>query len=305
MAHNRGTHRRTGRRWLWIVAGIAAAGAVCAVVGLLTAAALTAALIALHETRQANAEIRRANGNTHVRELYATAISQLGDVSLDVRLGGIYALERVARDSAADQRTVVEVLSAFSRVHSTDPALRPTSPDPAHPIRPTIDVHAAITVLARLPTLPDIPRADLTGANLTGPAHLQHLQAPHSNLRVADLRVADLSAADLHAANLHGANLRDAILRDANRPANMARATPEVTEIVAIDVSGREYRLVLSEVIAQFQLRFGALVVPNDAEIVEILARSPSVSTTGRLSSRSVSEMSAGRAGWSSAEGGA
>ncbi|WP_238438768.1 hypothetical protein [Frankia nepalensis] len=143
---------------MWIIAGVAAAGAVIAVFGiwhlparmyppgtdggaearaalqgglLTAAAALTAvagALIALDETRQANAEICRSNENTHVRELYSTAISHLGDGSVDVRLGGIYALERVARDSAADQRTVVEVLSAFARVHSIEPALRPAAP---------------------------------------------------------------------------------------------------------------------------------------------------------------------------------
>lgn len=34
MTDNGGTNRRAGRRWLWIVAGIAAVGAVCAVVGI-------------------------------------------------------------------------------------------------------------------------------------------------------------------------------------------------------------------------------------------------------------------------------
>ncbi|WP_347272540.1 hypothetical protein [Frankia sp. KB5] len=143
MTDNGGAHRRSGRRWLWIIAGIAAAGAVGAVVGiwhlpdrmyegeearaalqggLLTAAAALMAvaggLIALDETR-------RANANTHVRELYATAISQLGADSLDIRLGGIYALERIAHDSAADQRTVVEVLSAFIREHTQPPTPHP------------------------------------------------------------------------------------------------------------------------------------------------------------------------------------
>lgn len=138
MTGNGGARRRAARRWLWIVAGLAAAGAVAAVVGiwhlpermypgsgdgavqaraalqgglLTAAAALTAvagALIALDETRQANTEIKRANeaadtreraanANTHVRELYSTAISHLDDPSLDVRLGGIYALERGPR----------------------------------------------------------------------------------------------------------------------------------------------------------------------------------------------------------------
>ena len=51
---------------------------------------------------------------------YTKAIEQLGSDKLDVRIGGIYALERVARDSARDHPTVMEVLTAFIREHSRD-----------------------------------------------------------------------------------------------------------------------------------------------------------------------------------------
>src|SRR6266545_3355051 len=56
-----------------------------------------------------------------ITERYTKAIEQLGAAMLDVRLGGIYALERIAVDSERDHPTVVEVLSAFVREHS-DPA---------------------------------------------------------------------------------------------------------------------------------------------------------------------------------------
>ena len=52
---------------------------------------------------------------------YTKAIEQLGSDKLDVRIGGIYALERIARDSPRDHPTVMEVLSAFIRDHSHDP----------------------------------------------------------------------------------------------------------------------------------------------------------------------------------------
>src|SRR5215469_1940725 len=45
-----------------------------------------------------------------IADLYSRAIEQLGSDKLEVRIGGIYALERVARDSAADHPTVMEVL---------------------------------------------------------------------------------------------------------------------------------------------------------------------------------------------------
>src|SRR5580700_11327725 len=57
---------------------------------------------------------------SQVTDRYTRAIEQLGSDKLDVRIGGIYALERVARDSAKDHQTVMEVLSAFIREHSRE-----------------------------------------------------------------------------------------------------------------------------------------------------------------------------------------
>jgi hypothetical protein len=51
---------------------------------------------------------------------YTKAVEQLGSDKLDVRIGGIYALERLARDSARDHPTVIEVLTAFIREHSQE-----------------------------------------------------------------------------------------------------------------------------------------------------------------------------------------
>jgi hypothetical protein len=55
-----------------------------------------------------------------VTDRYTKAIEQLGSEKLDVRIGGIYALERIARDSARDHPTVMEVLTAFIREHSRE-----------------------------------------------------------------------------------------------------------------------------------------------------------------------------------------
>ncbi len=51
---------------------------------------------------------------------YTKAIEQLGSDKLDVRLGGVYALERVARDSARGDPAVMEVVAVFIREHSHD-----------------------------------------------------------------------------------------------------------------------------------------------------------------------------------------
>jgi hypothetical protein len=46
---------------------------------------------------------------------YSKAIEQLGENKMEVRLGGIYALERLMADKARDQPTILEVLAASVR----------------------------------------------------------------------------------------------------------------------------------------------------------------------------------------------
>ena len=55
-----------------------------------------------------------------VTDRYTKAIEQLGSDKLDVRIGGIYALERIARDSATDHPAAMEVLAAFTREQSRE-----------------------------------------------------------------------------------------------------------------------------------------------------------------------------------------
>src|SRR5450756_1262515 len=157
----------------------------------------------------------------HLTERYSKAIEQLGSKGLDVRLGGIYALERIAVDSARDHPTVVEVLSAFVREHS-NPARRGRSRAPApsdHP-QPTADVQAALTVLGRLPPREGVARAQLAAANLCridlNGANLCRALLREADLSGAALDGADLSDAHLHEANLSGANLDGANLSGAH-----------------------------------------------------------------------------------------
>ncbi|OAA18350.1 hypothetical protein UG55_11144 [Frankia sp. EI5c] len=173
MVDNGDARRQAGRRRLWLFVGLSVAGAAAAVAGvfhlpdrmyegeeahaalqggLLTVAAAFVAvaggLIALDETGQANAEVRRANRDTHVRELYVAAIGLLGGDAIDSRLGGIHALERIAGDSPEDQRTVREVLSAFVREHARPPAAPgPDQPDGV----PATDVQAALVLHSQPP----------------------------------------------------------------------------------------------------------------------------------------------------------
>src|ERR1022692_4284344 len=85
-----------------------------------------------------------------ITDRYTKAIDQLGGTSLDVRIGGIYALERIARDSARDHPVVMEVLTAFVREHSQEQWLSPANDGNGmllRTIRP--EVQAAATVIGR------------------------------------------------------------------------------------------------------------------------------------------------------------
>jgi uncharacterized protein YjbI with pentapeptide repeats len=210
----------------------------------------------------------------HLTDRYAKAIEQLGDDKLDVRLGGIYSLEQIAHDSPRDrdQATIVEVLSAFVRVHSdplyqyeaTLPKDAPSEPAAeqrrkaveyvAELDRPPVDVQAAVTVLGRLPLRAGTqPTADLSGA------WLSKVDLTRANLTMADLSGADLTRARLSGANLtkadlSGANLTEARLASANltearltattltkaflRGANLTGADVRRADLTGADVRG-------------------------------------------------------------------
>jgi hypothetical protein len=170
-----------------------------------------------------------------VTDRYTKAITQLGDKKPDVRIGGIYALERVARDSARDHPTVMEVLTAFIREHSPEhehsheqgPLSDPGDQEQARSTQP--DVLAAVTVVCRRDAKRDIQEIDLTRAylartNLSG-AYLVGANLTRANLTRAYLARANLSGAYLVGANLTRANLADANLGGANLAlANLTRA---------------------------------------------------------------------------------
>jgi len=160
-----------------------------------------------------------------ITERYTKAIEQLGSDKLDVRLGGIYALERIATDSERDHPTVVEVLSAFVREHSQPSTVDhdnvgddnggPLAPPPQPGNRePTTDVQAAGIVLGRLPQRRHVSRGNLKGAHLEG-ANLDDANLKGATLADAHLEGASLDFANLQRANLQRAHLEGAYLQHA------------------------------------------------------------------------------------------
>jgi uncharacterized protein YjbI with pentapeptide repeats len=75
-----------------------------------------------------------------VTDLYTKAVEQLGHEKAAVRLGGLYALERLAQDYAEHRQTVVEVVCAYLRMPFQPSTDQETArPDPGAPTNPSAE----------------------------------------------------------------------------------------------------------------------------------------------------------------------
>jgi len=175
------------------------------------------------EAANRNAEAANKNAETanqkQITERFSKAIEQLGSDKPEVILGGIYTLERIARDSAPDQWTIMEVLTAFVRQNA--PVIKENesqSPeDQKKFLELRISIQACLTVIAERKH-PDLENKylDLTEVNISGfnlkKANLKGANLYGANLTEAYLFRADLTGAVLYGAYLYGADLTGAVL---------------------------------------------------------------------------------------------
>jgi len=176
----------------------------------------------------------QVNREGQITERFTRSIDQLGKTDergnelFEIRLGGIYALERIARESDADYWPIMEILTAYVRQHAP---LRPEREDeegePNEVLSRRPDIHAITTVLRRRtgflgsgePEVLDLSEtnlsdadfsdANLFGAKLSG-ADLSNAFLEGANLSYASLFEASLFGASLFAADLSGADLSGA-----------------------------------------------------------------------------------------------
>lgn len=159
-----------------------------------------------------------------ITDRFTAAVNQLGSDQLRVRLGGIYALERIARDSSPDAGPVMEILTAFVRERAPwpppttaiPPALGgPKGPAPSARLVPSADIQAVLTVIGRGNWDRWWP-GEAEGAR--GPGGLFCLNLDGTDLRGARLRDKKLPPLCMGGANLAGANLTGADLGGARMP---------------------------------------------------------------------------------------
>jgi hypothetical protein len=109
-----------------MLAGVAvAAGTVVAALNFATSrAALEETQLQNRLSRQQDRDQLELTRRGQISERFSKAIDQLGErgekepEKLDIRLGGIFALEQIARDSPELHWPIVEILTAFIREHN-------------------------------------------------------------------------------------------------------------------------------------------------------------------------------------------
>ncbi|MEV6824018.1 pentapeptide repeat-containing protein [Amycolatopsis sp. NPDC051102] len=173
-----------------------------------------------------------------VTELYAKAVEQLGSPKASVRLGGLYALDRLGQDNESQRETILNMFCAYLRMQYSPPDKLSEGATPEEherhearsqelQVRRTalrlLCLHRPSDAYLRLDGLRpwpgdialDLNAAFLPGANLSM-MNLKGASLAGANLRGANLRRADLSLARLTGAMLEGADLEGAIVGNAN-----------------------------------------------------------------------------------------
>jgi uncharacterized protein YjbI with pentapeptide repeats len=176
---------------------------------------------------------------------FSRAVENLSNGDLSVRLGGVYALAEIARDTRCRQRALA-VLAVYAGHNADKVVPKGRAQDPQPDIRAALIAGCAsgggppFTDLLQLSgrALPGIRLAqcNLAGVDLRG-----------ANLAGADLNHADLNMADLGRINLTDANLRGARLSSSDRfhtgnltGANLAGADLSEAHLAASDLNGAD-----------------------------------------------------------------
>ncbi|MEU7870453.1 pentapeptide repeat-containing protein [Dactylosporangium sp. NPDC049140] len=204
-----------------------------------------------------NEEELRLSRSGQTTERYSRAVEHLGHESLDVRIGGVFALEQIAGQSPEDRDAIVAILCAYVRGHSPWPPGRPGQPPADTPVTElwslavrANDAQAAVTALARLHAAGgaerlSLPRTDLRFARMGGldlrGAYFGGATLMRARLQGTDLRDCFLEDVDLRHAELAGADLRGAVLTGARLDGAVADARtrwPEGFDPGAAGVAG-------------------------------------------------------------------
>jgi uncharacterized protein YjbI with pentapeptide repeats len=147
-----------------------------------------------------------------VTDRFSKAVDHLGSDKIEIRIGGICALARIARDSVVDRVEIAELICAFIQQR--------TESNSVHP--PGRDVRSALRALGSRDWNQTLPRGivDLSNTHLAN-MDFRALNFDRASFEGAELRGANFEGASLKSSNFAGAScmgawFRNADLRDSN-----------------------------------------------------------------------------------------
>jgi pentapeptide repeat protein len=204
-------------------------------------------VITAHIQAQATRHQADTGREAHYTSLFTRAVEQLGatrevketietddgagdkkretntktEANLEVRLGAIYAFDRIARDSERDHWPIMEVLCAYVRNPQNEGRQGPGGT--YGEVR--VDVQAALSVIGRRTSgrikhekarglQLDFSKAPIAGAQLAG-GDFSNSKFSYADMRDAAMRMAKLNGARFFGTNLQGADFPEADLSDA------------------------------------------------------------------------------------------
>jgi len=210
---------------------------------------------------------------SHVAETYTKAIEQLGAADdkghpkLELRLGALYSLEKIAKTNKDYHSQIIEVLCAYVRLQSRiqDDQAKDNSIPSGAVILPREDVQATLTIIGRrnlefdpadlrlnLKSV-DIEGADLSGLKLNKAildgSCLRRVKADNTSISYcsfvrADLNSANLSSCEAIGSDFSGANLEKAVVEESNlsecslRKTNLQEASFD--NVIAVNIDARD-----------------------------------------------------------------
>jgi uncharacterized protein YjbI with pentapeptide repeats len=177
-----------------------------------------------------------------ITERFTRAVEQLGAVdkagnpAIEIRLGGIYSLERIAYESEMDYWPIMEILTVYVRKNSPGESFEididyDSMTCKNYEIKKEreevyilpLDIQAILTVIGKRNFSPffdgieyiDLSKSNLSRSDLVG-AHLKEVNLQETNLKHANLNYANLDGANLERASLQGASLTETNLHESN-----------------------------------------------------------------------------------------
>ena len=225
---------------------------------------------AQQETAKAQNKTAQAQHNANEQKMFNDATAKLGDKSPSVRLGGIYALDRLARLNETYLASIVEILCAHLRETAQqdrdedkdkEKYAEKYKDEPSNEIQSLLEVLSGLNKLSEEkkedgqsnPVRLNLSGAYLVGANLTNAclnranlsgtnmhkAYLSRAQLQEANLQEAQLQKTILYRAQMQKTLLHRAQMQAALLQETQmQKANLYRVRMQRTDLYRVRMQG-------------------------------------------------------------------